>query len=140
MRKLLFLFVAAATVVFSSCSKDDNNDGIQLTKTDLVGVWNVTSIATSGDFSNVPSGGILISVKNDDSYTVKFFSDMYVGRYEIKRHQVLIREKIKEKLGITSRIQFNNRRDGIVNHTPAERDAIEAIFNEFGVTAPWGKE
>lgn len=63
MRRLLFLFVAAATVVFSSCSKDDNNDGIQLTKTDLVGVWNVTSIATSGDFSNVPSGGILISVK-----------------------------------------------------------------------------
>ena len=57
-----------------------------------------------------------------------------------KRHQVLILEKIKEKLGITSRIQFNNRRDGIVNHTPAERDAIEAIFNEFGVTAPWGKE
>ena len=84
MRRLLFLFVAAATVVFSSCSKDDNNDGIQLTKTDLVGEWNVTSIATSGDFSNVPSGGILISVKNDDSYTVKFFSDMYVGRYEIK--------------------------------------------------------
>ncbi len=29
-----------------------------------------------------------------------------------KRHQVLIREEIKRALGITSRVQFNARRDG----------------------------
>ena len=57
-----------------------------------------------------------------------------------KRAQVLIREEIKKKLGITSRIQFNKRRDGMVNHTPAERGAIEGVFNEFRVSDPWGEE
>lgn len=57
-----------------------------------------------------------------------------------KRHQVLIREEIKRVLGITSRIQFNNRRDGKVDHTPAERTAIEAVFAKYGVNAPWGEE
>ena len=32
-----------------------------------------------------------------------------------KRHQVLIREEIKRALGITSRVQFNARRDGKVD-------------------------
>ena len=57
-----------------------------------------------------------------------------------KRHQVEIRSKSMAMLGITSRTQWQARRDGNANHTPAERKAIESIFEEYGITDPWGKD
>ena len=54
------------------------------------------------------------------------------------RHQVLIRKEIMDVLGISSRVQWANRRDGRVDHTPAERMAIESIFGRYGVKQPWG--
>ena len=57
-----------------------------------------------------------------------------------KRHQVMIRNEIKAMIGITSREQFRNRRDGRVRHSPVERVAIEAIFKKYGIDQPWGEE
>lgn len=56
------------------------------------------------------------------------------------RYQNAIRNKIKRVLGIKSNVQFRNRQNGKVHHTQAERLAIEAIFKEYGVNTPWGKE
>lgn len=58
------------------------------------------------------------------------------------RDQVAIRSKIMEKLGINNRVSFYQRRDGVTSNTPAEEDAIEAIFNEHGVPASkvWDNE
>lgn len=57
-----------------------------------------------------------------------------------RRHQVLIRKEIMQMLGITSRVQWANRRDGKVNHSPAEIAAINSIFLKYGVNAPWGED
>ena len=56
------------------------------------------------------------------------------------RFQVMIRKEIIAALRIKSRYQWYNRRDGKVDHTPAERAAIEAVFAKYDVTSPWGYE
>ena len=33
---------------------------------------------------------------------------------------------------------FHNRKYGYVNHTPTEREKIEAIITKWGVDDPWG--
>lgn len=55
-----------------------------------------------------------------------------------KRHQVLIRKEIMQMIGIKSRVQWANRRDGKVDHSPAEVTAINEIFIKYGVNNPWG--
>lgn len=42
-----------------------------------------------------------------------------------------------KKGGLSAR-GFHLRKYGYVNHTPTEREKIEAIFTKWGVSDPWG--
>lgn len=83
MKKLfsIMLLLTAMCLMMSSCSKDD--DKITLSQTDLVGTWDVTSYATTGDYKDLPSGYIYIKVYDDNTYKVKFLTNTYSGKYRI---------------------------------------------------------
>ena len=62
------------------------------------------------------------------------------GWYQVKQGEVAaIRQKIMAKLGITTRMAFLNRLNGDTIGTIAEREAIERVFEEHGITDIWGK-
>lgn len=83
-KNLFFVLFTVIAIVFSSCSNDDDDkDDVKLTKSDLVGTWNVSSYAASGNFEDVPSGYIYIKVNNDNTYRVKFLTNTYSGTYVI---------------------------------------------------------
>ena len=47
------------------------------------------------------------------------------------------REELGAKLGFTTRAALGRRKNGFVNHTPIEREAIEKVFEKYGVTNCW---
>jgi len=49
-----------------------------------------------------------------------------------------IKTRIMRLLDITTDVGFNNRMYGYVNYNNAEKEAVERIFNEFGITDVWG--
>ena len=49
------------------------------------------------------------------------------------------KEKIMVALGLTTRSGLGYRRNGDVGYTPAEQEAVERIFAEYGITEVWGK-
>ena len=49
-----------------------------------------------------------------------------------------VRIKLMSALGVTTRVGFLNRLNGLVTHTDEERAAIESIFNNYGITDAWG--
>lgn len=80
MKKLLFL-LCSILLTLTACSKDDS---LHITKSDIVGTWNVTAYAIGGEnFQDIGNGYIYIKVYADDSYTVKFLQNYYVGTYKI---------------------------------------------------------
>lgn len=80
MKKLLLLLLVLP-FVFASCSSDDD---VSLTKEQVVGVWNVTE----ADGQSVPSGAIQIRLNSDDSYSVKFLTNDYIGTYTVSGNTV----------------------------------------------------
>lgn len=48
-----------------------------------------------------------------------------------------LRKEIMHQLGLTSMLSFRNRKAGLVEHSPAERFAIESVFEKYGVTEIW---
>jgi len=61
------------------------------------------------------------------------------GWYQLRQCEVAdVRNKIQAKLGTTTRMAFLNRLNGVTQGTPAERDAIEKVFAEYGITEIWG--
>ncbi|MDR1561215.1 MAG: hypothetical protein LBS23_02560 [Holosporaceae bacterium] len=50
-----------------------------------------------------------------------------------------VRAKIMAVLDISTKQAFLNHLNGRVPHNEAEIQAIEAIFNEIGITEIWGK-
>ena len=42
------------------------------------------------------------------------------------------------KEGGLTKANFSRRKNGAINHTPAEREKIEQIFRNWGVPDPWG--
>lgn len=118
MKSRLLLLVLILSTVFTGCKKDDDDkkDDVQLSKSILVGKWNVTAYATDGDFETLPDGYIYINVKDDNNYTVKFLTNTYVGKYTIKENTMVgitldpITEyfKFDELNGNTALISYSN--------------------------------
>lgn len=79
MKKLLILFMAY--FAFSACSDDDDEN--RLSYETLMGTWNVTEYATSGDYQVAPKGEIFMTFINGRNYKVKFHDDVYIGSYMI---------------------------------------------------------
>lgn len=83
--KNLLLLVFVLPFMLTSCSSDDDENGISLTKDQLVGVWNVSE--ANGEI--IPSSAIQITLKSNDSYSVKFFTNSYVGTYIIDGNTIV---------------------------------------------------
>ena len=54
---LLSVMLIASIITFISCSKDDDKID-NLTQSELVGTWNVTSYSYTGDYEDLPNGYI----------------------------------------------------------------------------------
>lgn len=50
-----------------------------------------------------------------------------------------IKAAIMEKLRITTRQAYANRRDGKVTYSVEDVRDVEAVFAEYDVTDPWGE-
>lgn len=50
-----------------------------------------------------------------------------------------IKQKIMDALRLTHRNSFFRRRHGWIDHTPAERIAIEKVFAQYHIYDPWGE-
>lgn len=112
--KKLFFVLCSVLLTLTSCSKDDS---LQITKSDIVGTWNVTAYAIGGnDFQNIGKGNIYINVFDNDSYTIKFLQNYYVGTYKIDGDTMIgttldpITEyfKFEELLDNTALISYTN--------------------------------
>ena len=101
---MLFLALALPMFAFVSCSDDDDDNGVTLTKETVVGTWNVTWAEQDGESMNVPSGAIWISLDDDNSYSVMFLNNYYVGTYTISGNTVTgtTTDPITERFTFTS--------------------------------------
>ena len=90
MKKLfsLMLLCTACVFMFSSCSKDDE-DNVYLTNEQVVGTWDVIWVEQDGESLDIPKGYIYMTLKDDGSYKTVMFSDYYSGDYIIKGNTVI---------------------------------------------------
>ena len=49
-----------------------------------------------------------------------------------------IRIKLMAMFGVTTRMAFLDRLNGKVNHTDEQRELVESIFAQYGITEIWG--
>jgi len=90
------------------------------------------------------SGDELMRNNNGEPFVYEIGTDdteysFQKGWYQLRQHQVAeARNKIMAKFGITTRMAFLKRLNGKTMGMQAERDAIEAIFAEYGITEVWG--
>ncbi len=122
MRKIFMLL--ALSLIFISCEKEED---IELSKSDIVGIWNVTKITSDGETTNLPSGTITVDLKSDDKYYVSFFGDSYAGTYTIDESTVIgVSGSIIEYFeftsfsGNTAKIDYKNS-DGDIYQFEAEK-------------------
>lgn len=87
----LLLLCATMALTFTSCFKDegDNDDGISLTKSQVVGTWVVVWAEQDGQGMDIPQGLIYMTLKNDGSYTTVMYQDYYIGTYKISGNTVV---------------------------------------------------
>jgi hypothetical protein len=78
MKKLLMIL--AVVLLAISCEKEGD---IELSKSDLVGKWNVTKVTQDGETTDLPSGAITVDLKSDGKYYVVFLGDTYTGAYTV---------------------------------------------------------
>lgn len=88
MKKVLFTLLVCV-VAFASCSKDDDENNLSLTKEQVVGTWNVVWVEMDGKGTDVPDKSIYITLKEDGSYKTVFLSDSYIGTYKIEGNTVV---------------------------------------------------
>ncbi len=122
MRKIFMLL--ALSLIFISCEKKED---IELSKSDIVGIWNVTKITSDGETTNLPSVTITVDLKSDDKYSVSFFGDSYAGTYTIDGSTVIgVSGSIIEYFEFTSfsgnkaKIDYKNS-DGDIYQFEAEK-------------------
>lgn len=78
MKKVLMLLAFVMFIV--SCDKEGD---IELSKSDIVGKWNVTKIIENGESTEMRFGAITVDLKSDGKYFVNFLGDSYIGTYTI---------------------------------------------------------
>ena len=62
------------------------------------------------------------------------------GWFRLRQFEVAeARNRIMASLGITTRMAFLKRLNGETYGIPAERNEIERIFADYGITEIWGK-
>lgn len=80
------LLCAACVFIFSSCSKED---GISITKEQVVGTWDVIWAEEDGESIDIPEGYIYMKLNPDNTYKTVMFKDYYIGTYEIKDNTII---------------------------------------------------
>lgn len=110
------MLIFASCLCLLSCSSDDNEPSINLTLSDVIGLWNVTEMTENGKTNAIPSGQVTIDLDNDNSYQVKFFSNTYIGTYHLSENTIIgttldpITERFKFTKfdGTNATIQYSN--------------------------------
>ena len=91
------------------------------------------------------TGNDLLRNGNGDAFTYDIVADntefsFQKGWFEVKQGQIAeVRHKIQAALGLTTRPAFYKRLNGVTIGLPAEREVIERIFSDYGITDIWGK-
>jgi len=84
MKNVLILFAVLLTVI--SCKKEGD---IELSNSDVVGRWNVTEMTENGETTELPLGAIVVNLSSDNSYSVNFLGNSYIGTYTIEESTVI---------------------------------------------------
>lgn len=108
MKKLKFLnwmlLCAVVCLSFTACSDDDDDNGVTITKEQVVGTWDVVWAEQDGESVDIPEGYVYMRLNDDGSYRTVMFSDYYVGTYTINGSTVVgvTRDPITEYYKFTS--------------------------------------
>jgi len=84
MKKILIVL----SVLFFAISCEKESD-FELSKTDVVGIWNITKVTYEGETTDLQAGDIVVNLSNDGKYNVNFLDDSYVGTYTIDGNTVV---------------------------------------------------
>lgn len=84
MKKILIVL----SVLFFAIACEKESD-FELSKTDVVGIWNVTKVTFEGETTDLQAGDIVVNLSNDGKYNVNFLDDSYVGTYTIDGNTVV---------------------------------------------------
>ena len=89
---------------FTACSDDDGDNGVTITKEQVVGTWDVVWAEQDGESVDIPEGYVYMRLNDDGSYRTVMFSDYYVGTYTINGSTVVgvTRDPITEYYKFTS--------------------------------------
>lgn len=105
MKKLFGMMLLCATMVLSfyACS-DDKEEEVFVTKSLVVGTWDVILAEQDGESFNVPYGYIYMKLNNDGTYRTTMLSNSYIGTYKIEGNTVVgtTLDPIKEYYRFTS--------------------------------------
>ena len=81
MKKKIFfwatLLISIATISFTSCSSDDEDDFVSVTVSDILGGWHIKSITGDNTHSWLKVGGSLIFEDGGYCYTNFYMEDRY---------------------------------------------------------------
>lgn len=97
------LLCATMVLSFYACS-DDKEEEVFVTKSLVVGTWDVIWAEQDGESFNVPYGYIYMKLNNDGTYRTTMLSNSYIGTYKIEGNTVVgtTLDPIKEYYRFTS--------------------------------------
>ena len=72
--KKYFIYFFAFPLIFSSCSKDDNNNGVPLTESDIIGIWELDDYMLDNQSIMCPSSASFVTNCIIDQETI-FYDD-----------------------------------------------------------------
>ena len=84
MRKILIVL----SVLFFAIACEKEGD-FEISKTDVVGRWNITKVTYDGETTDLQAGDIVVNLSHDGKYNVSFLDDSYVGTYTIDGNTVV---------------------------------------------------
>lgn len=107
MKKIGFFLVMLLTVItFTACGDDDedNDSGVTITESELVGTWNMTSATVNGKATSL-YGTSYITFSSDHTYHLVFVDYDYCGTWTLKGNTItgVTPDPITETMRITSR-------------------------------------
>lgn len=84
MKKILI--VLSVVLLAVACEKEGD---FTLSKSDVIGTWNVTKVTFEGETTDLQSGAIVVNLFNDRKYNVSFLGNNYIGTYTIQGKTVV---------------------------------------------------